>query len=440
MHLDSTMAVLLPSPLRLALVLALRLLPADVRRRHGREMAVHFATVYRAARRRGRRPAIVESLADLADIGIAGFRVRFPANLSQPPAHSKGPSSVPHDLRQAWRTLASRPAYALLTIVTLALGIGASTAVFSVVDTLLLRPLPFREPHRLVELNTRLPQEASIFHATPARFAHNWREQTAIFEGVEYYDAERMVIGDGAPEHVSNTLITPGLFALLGAAPALGRAFTEDEAHAPVDVAIISDGLWSRRFGRDPGILEKSIRLDDHPHRIVGVMPPDMQFPTNAELWTQMVPPTTPAGQSSRNMGIVARLRDGVTPRQAQADLDTIAARLASEYPYTNTDMGIVMQTANERFNGGEIRVVFLAMLGAVGFVLLIACANVANLQLSRSMHRAREIAVRVALGATRWRIVRQLLVESVTLSLAGGALGVVFAYWGSASSSTPHP
>lgn len=333
-----------------------------------------------------------------------------------------------HDLRQAWRTLASRPGYALLTIVTLGLGIGASTAVFSVVDTLLLRPLPFREPHRLVELNTRLPQNAGTFHFTPARFARNWREQTAIFTGVDYYDDESAVLGDGAPEQVRSHLVTPGLIPLLGAAPVVGRSFTDDDARAPADVAIISDGLWRRRFGRDPGILDKTIRLDDRPHRIVGVMPPGFRFPAGgSDVW---LPLDLSALPSTRALATVARLAPDVPLLLAQERAD-VAVAAFQEGRAPEKRLGVHLRPLGGPRTTTGTRQALFVLLGAVGFVLLIGCANAANLALTQGMSRVHELSVRAALGAGRARLVRQLLFESVTLALAGGVLGVALAYGG---------
>jgi predicted permease len=226
--------------------------------------------------------------------------------------------------------------------------------------------------------------------------------------------------------------VTEDFLRALGVAPMLGRDFTAaDNQPGAEKVAIISHGLWQRDFGGAPDILGKAVRLNGEPAVVIGVMPPGMNFPTGAELWTQVIPVPENLNRSRREYFVVGRVRPGISRSQAATELSGIVGRLATEYPDTNKDFTGVMQTFNERFNGGEIRLVFLALQGAVGFVLLIACANVANLQLSRSIHRAREVAVRVALGATRWRVVRQLLVESVVLGCIGGVFGLLIAVAG---------
>ena len=413
-----------PAPLRLAFALAVRLLPAEVRRRHSDEMAVHVTAIYAAARRRGRTAAAAESLAEIADIAGAGMAARLPRGRRRAAAGSGGGSSVTHDLRHAWRGLARRPGHALLTIATLALGIGASTAVFSVVDTLLLRPLPFRDPPRLVELNTRLPQRDITVHFIPARFAHAWRGQADLFEGVEYYDDDSVVLGGAEPQHVSSTDVTPGLFALLGAAPAIGRPFTDADALAPANVAIISDAQWAR-FGRDPGILGRTLLLDDRAHEVVGVMPPDFRFPAGgSNVWR---PLQLSSLRPSQGVATVARLADDLPLPVAQERADAAIAGFQEDRA-ADERLGVQLRPLGGTRTDADTRRALYLLLGAVGFVLLIGCANAANLALTQGVARAQELSVRAALGAGRGRLLRGLLTENLALGVAGGGLGVLLA------------
>jgi putative ABC transport system permease protein len=337
------------------------------------------------------------------------------------------------DLRTALRVIARDRWLTAAAVTALALGIGVNAAVFTLVNAVLIRGLPFPQSHNLYILGTRnvtAPGRGSLSYR---EFDH-WREQSQAFSGMAAFSNISLNIADDVamPEQQQGVRATPDLFRVLRVQPALGRDFLpEDGAAGGPAVAILGDGLWRTRYGADPSIVGRSIRINGQPTTVVGVMPPDMKFPTSAELWVVAHRPATESATPPREFGVVARVHDGVTRTAAQADLDTIAARLAAQYPESNTNITALVQTANERFNGGEIRTIFLALLGAVGFVLLIACANVANLQLSRSVQRAREIAVRVAMGATRWRIVRQLLVESVLIACVGGAFGLLIALGG---------
>ena len=234
------------------------------------------------------------------------------------------------------------------------------------------------------------------------------------------------------PEQQSGARVSENLFRVLGQQPLLGRDFRPDDGKANSErVAILGNTLWKNRYGGDANVLGKAIRINGEPAVIVGVMPPGVKFPTRAEIWTQTIPNSENAKRSRREYLGVGRVKPGVSRADAQRELTAMAARMATDHPDTNKDMTAGLLTFNERFNGGPIRIIFLALQGAVGFVLLIACANVANLQLSRAIHRAREMAVRTALGATRWRVIRQLLVESVMLGCVGGALGLLIALVG---------
>ena len=340
------------------------------------------------------------------------------------------------DLRTAVRTILKDRWLAAAAVFALALGIGVNATVFTLVNAVLIRGLPFQDSENLYVLGTY-----SVTADGPARAGsvgypelEDWRTQAQSFADMAAFSQFSVNIADdrGMPEQQSGGRVSENLFRLLGQQPLLGRDFSPADGRKDAErVVILGHSLWRNRYGSDAGVLGKAIRLNGEPAVIVGVMPPGIKFPTRAELWTQLIPNAENMKRARRDHSVVGRVKPGVSRAQAQTELSGIASRLATEYPDTNKDIGVIVQTFNERFNGGEIRTVFLALQGAVGFVLLIACANVANLQLSRSIHRSREVAVRVALGATRWRVVRQLLVESVLLGCLGGAFGLLIAMAG---------
>jgi putative ABC transport system permease protein len=415
-----------PAPLRFVFELAVRLLPPEVRRGRRDELNAHLVAIYGAARQRGRRAAIVESVAEIADIAGTAAAARLPERAPVSPSRSnRGPSMI-HDLRQAWRALARKPGYALLTIATLAIGIGASTAVFSVVDTLLLRPPPFRNPQRLVELNTRLPQRpGSVFYFTPAQFAPDWRQQTDLFESVEYHEDDGVVLGDREPQHAASTNVTPGLFPLLGVAPVIGRQFTDDDVRTPADVVIISHAFW-QRLGRDPAILDRTIVVDDRAHQIVGVMPKGFRFPAReSTLWRPLDLSTV---RPTKGLATVGRVRSDLPLAVAQQRADAAVAGFQEDRP-PDRRYGVQLRPVGT-FVATPMRRSLYLLLGAVGFVLLIACVNAANLALTRGIARGHELSVRAALGAGRGRLLRQLLFENLMLAAIGGALGALLAYW----------
>ncbi len=342
------------------------------------------------------------------------------------------------DLRYGLRMLFKSPGFTVVAVLALALGIGANTAIFSVVNAMLLRPLPYADPDRLVVLWETNPNLASTYlrthnEASPANFI-DWREQQTVFEDIAAYRwNDYNLTGGDAPEQLTGNPVTTNMFDVLRVQPLIGRKFRPEESDPKSDrVVMLSYGFWQRRFGGDQNIIGKQITLNGNPHTVVGVMPADFEFPgAFAELWTALRFATdTPPSRQSHFLYTRARLKPGVTLQQAQAEMDTIAARLRQQYPDTNADRNVRLQPLHEA-TVEQARTGLLALLGAVGFVLLIACANVANLMLARATARHKEIAIRTALGAGRWRIVRQLLTESVLLSLAGGALGVLLALWG---------
>ncbi|MGA3299674.1 MAG: ABC transporter permease, partial [Candidatus Acidiferrales bacterium] len=346
------------------------------------------------------------------------------------------------DFRYGARTMRRAPGFTAMAVLALALGIGANTAIFSVVSAVLLRPLPYDRPNQLVQL-WHVPPQATFpgvaeFPVSPANFL-DWRSQAQSFEGMAAYGRGGYTLtGSGEPETFRMIAVTEGLFSILHARPLLGRGFASGENEPGHEhEVVLSYGVWRRRFGGDSNILGKNITLNQQTFTVIGVMGPEFDFPisTDPSLQAQMWKPLAWTDQDravrdNHNYLAMARLKPGVTIKQAQQEMDAISARLAEQYPSDNKGWGAIAVPLQEDLVG-DVRPALLILLGAVVLVLLIACANVANLALVKGLARRKEQAVRVALGATRRRLLQQALAETLLLAFAGGALGLIFAHYG---------
>jgi len=345
---------------------------------------------------------------------------------------------VIQDLRFAVRLLLRSPGVTLVAVLSLALGIGGNTAIFSVVNTVLLKSLPFNEPDRIVLVWGNLPSEGNNRSQVSATDVADWRSQSTVFEDVTTYQSLRPVLsGIGEAERVPAMGVGDGYFGIMKIQPILGRDFTtEEQIDGKDNVLILGYGLWQHRFGADPDVVGKTVLWSGRPHVIVGVLPsqaqslPSTLIDARAEFYRPVGENYDEEARASRHLRAIARLKPGVTLAQAQTEMDNIAARIEQQHPTSNTGYGVRLATLPEDTVGG-LRPTLLLLFGAVAFLLLIACANVGNLLLAKSISRQKEIAIRAALGGTRARIVRQLLTESVLLAVSGGALGLLLAVWG---------
>jgi putative ABC transport system permease protein len=359
--------------------------------------------------------------ADIPDTLIAGTR------------RSSRMAMLWQDLTYAFRSIRKAPAFAAVVIITLALGIGANTAIFTVVDAVMLRPYAFADTDRIMMLSERTRAGASMAVAWPTY--QDWRAQNQTFERMGIYRSTSVnITGGDHPERLAAAMVAADVFTILGIQPIMGRTFlpAEDQPSAAA-VTVISERLWRRRLNADPAILGQPLLLNGVPHTVVGVMPPTMRFPgRSTDVWLPLGPAIATLPQSRGThpaLFVVGKLKAGVTFESAVADMDTIARRIEQQYPESNKDVAVAMIPYYEQVVQ-NVRPTLLVLVGAVGFVLLIACANLANLMLARGERQQRDIAVRRALGADRWRIVQQLLTESIVLAVLGGVVGIALAYW----------
>jgi len=341
--------------------------------------------------------------------------------------------SLLRDLRFAVRSLLKRPALTIIAIITLAIGIGANSAIFSFINALLLKPLPFPDPERVVALWDKVPSRGVERNEVTVANYLDWRAQNKTLEQLAIYRWwSTNLTGSDSPERVQGFQVTTNFLDVVGVKPFMGRNFSVEEGEPGKDaVALLTYSLWQRRFGADPNIVNKTIATNGVTRTVIGVMPPEFNYPKGADIYAPLaITPELAGNRGNHSYLGIGRLKSGVSLQGAQAEFDSIAAQLEKQYPETNTGRGIVIYPILQ----DTVRMYSTAlwvMMGAVGFVLLIGCANVANLMLARATSRQREIALRTALGASRFRIVRQLLTESVLLALLGGGLGVLIGYWG---------
>ena len=331
------------------------------------------------------------------------------------------------DLAFAGRLIARDKWFSAAAVVVIALGIGANTVGFTIVNAAFFRGFGFDRGDQLHAISWR-PDRGRRIPSSPADL-DDWRSQSPSFSAIGAYQFEALNIGDdhAPPQQTQGSHVTVNLFEVLRQQPMLGRGFAAgDDRRDAERVALIGYELWTNRYGRDPNVIGRVLRVSGTPATIVGVMPEGMKFPDDSELWVPFVPTDAQLERDWRRLGVIGRLKDGATKQQAATEIDGIARRIIAADPdHTRGVIGGQVETLIERFMGGMARPMFITVMGAVTFVLLIACANVANLLLSRSIYRSREVAIRYSLGATRWRIVRQLLAESIALSFLGGVIGL---------------
>jgi len=440
--------------------LLLRAYPPKFRRAHGAEMLQVFRTSLRAERReRGRAAAAHLWLLAILDVAVNAAALRSsslfaPWRQKNRDLASQGTQGIRRkrtmgemlesfrqDLRYGARTLARAPGFTALAMLALALGISANSILFSVVNAVLLRPLPYQEPERLALIWTRFEPELPECGVSGPEVI-DFRERATSFESLAALEWRSFgLTGGGEPEQLQGAVISPNLFGLLGAAPALGRGFQPQENSSGEESAVVlSYGLWQRRFGSSPNVIGQSILLDGQARTVIGVMPaefallpPTRNSPNRIDLWVRQPVEYQRMPRGHHSLYVIGRLKPGVTVGQAQAEMNAVAAQLNKEF-YNwggrGNNFGVTVESYRQR-TVGHLRRLLMVLLGAVGFVLLMACVNVANLLLAKAVAREREIAVRAALGASRWRIIRQLLTESAVLATLSGAAGLLLTYFG---------
>src|SRR5215467_6482086 len=338
------------------------------------------------------------------------------------------------DLRFALRLLVKDRWFTLVAVITLALGIAANNAVFTFVNAVLIRGIPFKDGDRIVALGTRDTRNRNL--GVSFLDFEDWRNSARSFSDMCLFGQPTLNISDAgrAPERYDGAVISANIFRLLDVRPLLGPGFTdEDDKFGAPPRVVLGYGVWQTRYGGRTDIIGQSIRIDELLATVVGVMPPGMQFPPNTDVWLPMGQSMIVRGQGRqvRSYQVIGRLAKGVTPAQAQGELQAIVARLAHDFPKSNEGIVPTMVPYSQRVTGPQIKIIFWSLMGAVAFVLLIACSNVANLLLAKAANRARELSVRISLGASRWRLIRQLLVESVLLAVISGVVGFALSMLG---------
>jgi putative ABC transport system permease protein len=328
------------------------------------------------------------------------------------------------DVRYGLRSMVKNPAFTVIAVVTLALGIGVNAVVFAITNAALFKSSPFVSD-RILYLQARSANRSGVSYPD----FRDWQATAKSFEGMALYDFDQVNVSDksGVPARFNSTQVTANMFSLIGQNPIIGRDFRTDEKSA---TTILSNRMWVERYGSNPAVLGMTIRINDTPAIVIGVMRPEFRFPLDTELWTVFPPAGPSQKREDRNWNAIGKLAPGVTKSAATAEMNTIIHNLERAYPDTNQGFRAVVHTFTEEFVGDD-RVLIFSLLGAVLFVLLIACANVANMLLARAVDRSREISIRIALGAGRWRIIRQLIIESVMLSILGGFFGWLISKWG---------
>lgn len=338
------------------------------------------------------------------------------------------------DLHYAWRSLRRAPSLVAVALVSLTLGIGANSTIFSLVSAVQFRPLPYRDANRLVDLHEDNLQELCAGCGVGTSYATfvDWRNRTSSFDGMGAFVEDAFALaGSELPERASGAYVSADLFPLLGVQPILGRHFTSDEDRpGGSPVVLLGYELWQTRFNGDSALVGRAVRVNGVPHTVVGIMPPRFRFPEFARLWLPIAPTAASRPRDDRSVGVIARLREGVSITQADADIAAVMSGVAAEHPEALTGWTARATLLRDDLTRDSAPP-FLLLLGAAGFVLLIACANLANLLLVRALDRERDFALRIALGASRRQLARQLLTESLMLSLAGGAAGLLVALWG---------
>jgi putative ABC transport system permease protein len=338
------------------------------------------------------------------------------------------------DIRFGLRTALKHKGVTAVAIACLAIGIGLNTMIFSVTDGVLIHPLPFPELDRLIVLHTREFKNSFFRDALSWLDLQDWRERARSFSALAGVQYRQVIVGDGGADtdRYASAAVNASLFPMIGAVPQIGRLFNDtDDRPGAEPVVIISDDLWTRRYGRDPNVLGRAIRVNTRPHTVVGVMPPHFAFPENQYLWVPLAQVAVNPDRAARNMAVFAKLKDGVTLDQARQEADAVAATLAKTFPASDDGRGAYIERIYDWAIPSDVTLIVLTMMGSVTMVLLIACFNVANLMLARAAARSREMAIRSALGAARTRILRQLLTESVFVALCSVPLGLLCAYGG---------